>query len=93
MQTWFTVPICPPRSYPSEWKMPVLTWACLLPMAIALGHVFAPLRLPFIVNVALSTVIPVSMLTWVIRPRLTSVLFRWLYATRVTVVAPHRSMA
>ena len=59
-------------------------------MVIAFGSVFALLRLPFIVNVALSTIVPVSMLTWVIMPRLTRELFRWLYASRVTVVPPHR---
>jgi antibiotic biosynthesis monooxygenase (ABM) superfamily enzyme len=49
-------------------------------MVIALALIFAPFRLPFLVEVSLSTAIPVAMLTWVVMPRLTRVLYGWLYA-------------
>ena len=79
-ETWFTLPDLPaPNKPPAKWKMAILTWMCLLPMVIALSYLLAPLALPFLVNVALSTAIPVSMLTWVIMPRLARLLYGWLY--------------
>ena len=75
-ETWFTLPDLPaPNTPPAKWKMAILTWTCLLPMVVALWYLLAPLALPFLVNVALSTAIPVSMLTWVIMPRLTRLLY------------------
>lgn len=49
-------------------------------MVIALAYLFAPLRLPFLIQAVLSTAIPVAMLTWIIMPRLTRALYHWLYA-------------
>lgn len=81
LETWFTLPDMPqPRRAPPEWKMALLTWAALLPQIIALAYLLPPFRLPFLVETALSTAIPVAMLTWVIMPRLTRLLYNWLYA-------------
>jgi uncharacterized protein len=82
-ETWFTLPDLPaPAAPPPKWKMALLTWLCLLPMVVALSFLLAPLHLPFVANVALSTAIPVSMLTWVLMPRLTRALYLWLYKGR-----------
>jgi antibiotic biosynthesis monooxygenase (ABM) superfamily enzyme len=79
-ETWFTLPDLPmPAAPPPKWKMALLTWVSLLPMVIALGYVFAPFGMPFLAQVALTTAIPVSMLTWVVMPRLTRALYHWLY--------------
>lgn len=79
-ETWFTLPdMAAPSAPPPAWKMAVLTWVCLLPMVVGLGYLFAPFRLPFLVEAALSTAIPVSILTWVVMPRLTRMLYTWLY--------------
>lgn len=81
LETWFTLPGVPaPRTAPPKWKMALVTWVALLPQVIVLAFALAPLRLPFLLNAALSTAIPVAMLTWVIMPRLTRLLYRWLYA-------------
>ena len=48
-------------------------------MVIALAYIFAPFRLPFLVEVSLSTAIPVALLTWVVMPALTRLLYGWLY--------------
>ena len=80
LETWFTLPDKPaPAAPPPPWKMAIVTWVALLPMVIALAYIFAPFRLPFLVEVSLSTAIPVAMLTWIIMPRLTRLLYRWLY--------------
>jgi uncharacterized protein len=48
-------------------------------LVLALSYALAPLQLPFLIKTALSTLIPVATLTWVVMPRLTRVLNRWLY--------------
>lgn len=80
LETWFTLPDMPaPTKPPPKWKMALVTWVALLPMVIALAYALAPLRLPFLVQASLSTAIPVAMLTWVLMPRLTRILYGWLY--------------
>jgi uncharacterized protein len=80
LETWFTLPGRPaPAKPPPKWKMALVTWGALLPMVIALAYIFAPLHLPFLLNAAVSTAIPVVMLTWIIMPRVTRVLYGWLY--------------
>ena len=82
LETWFTLPDAPtPQNPPPKWKMAVVTWLALLPMVIALAYAFDPIGLPFLMQAALSTAIPVAMLTWVVMPRATRVLYRWLYAS------------
>ena len=80
LDTWFTLPDMPaPVKPPPRWKMAIVTWLALFPMVIALAYVFAPVSLPFLIEAAISTMIPVAMLTWVVMPRLTRALYRWLY--------------
>jgi hypothetical protein len=79
LETWFTLPGVPAPVAPPKWKMALVTWLALLPQVILLGFLI-PAALPFLVRVSLSTAIPVMMLTWVIMPRLTRLLYPWLYA-------------
>ncbi len=76
-ETWFAIPgrtaAAPPR-----WKMALVTWSALLPQVIALG-IIVPTSVPFVVRAAVTTAIPVAMLTWIIMPRLTALLHSWLY--------------
>jgi antibiotic biosynthesis monooxygenase (ABM) superfamily enzyme len=80
LETWFTLPgLPPPVVAPPKWKMAVVTWVALLPQVILLAFALAPLRLPFLLNAAVSTAIPVAMLTWLVMPNLTRLLYGWLY--------------
>ena len=80
LETWFTLPGIPaPRTAPPKWKMAAVTWIALLPQVIVLSFLLAPLRLPFLLGAAVSTAIPVVMLTWVVMPNLTRLLYHWLY--------------
>ena len=80
LETWFTLPGRPtPLRPPPRWKMALVTWLALLPMVIGLAIILAPLRLPFLLQASVSTAVPVVMLTWVIMPRVTRVLYGWLY--------------
>jgi antibiotic biosynthesis monooxygenase (ABM) superfamily enzyme len=79
LETWFTVPGLPASvAAPPKWKMALVTWLALLPQVIILGFLI-PKGLPLLVKVSISTAIPVAMLAWVIMPRLTKLLYRWLY--------------
>lgn len=84
LETWFTLPDMPaPMKPPPKWKMALVTWSALLPMVVALAYVLAPLRLPFLIQAAVSTAIPVAMLTWIIMPRATRALYSWLYPVKI----------
>ena len=79
LETWFTLPgHAAPTEPPPKWKMALVTWLALLPQVIALALVM-PAAIPFPVNAAISTAIPVVLLTWVVMPRLSKLLYRWLY--------------
>ena len=80
METWFTLPDKPSQAKPpARWKMAITTWVGLFPMVVALGYVFGRFSLPVLLEQALGTIIPVIMLTWVVMPALTRVLYGWLY--------------
>jgi antibiotic biosynthesis monooxygenase (ABM) superfamily enzyme len=80
LETWFTLPgRTMPAKPPANWKMALTTWVALLPVVVALGYVFRPFRLPVLLEQALSTIIPVVLLTWVVMPALTRLLYQWLY--------------
>lgn len=79
LETWFTLPGNPAHVLPRRWKMALVTWLALLPQVIVLSVGLEPLRLPFLINVAVSTAVPVAMLTWVVMPWLTRRLQGWLH--------------
>ena len=82
LETWFTLPGRPMLPAPPRWKMAVVTWLALLPQVLLLGFLL-PMGLPVVARAAVSTAIPVALLTWVVMPRLTRWLAPWLYARRV----------
>ena len=85
LETWFTLPGMPaPSKPPANWKMALTTWVALLPMVVALGYIFRPFGLPVLLEQALSTIIPVVVLTWLVMPALTRLLYGWLYPETTT---------
>ena len=80
METWFTLPDSPiPHTPPPRWKMALTTWIGLFPMVVALGYIFGPLGMPRLLEQAVSTIIPTVMLTWLVMPTFTKLLYGWLY--------------
>jgi uncharacterized protein len=59
--------------------MALVTWLALLPQVLVLGLV-VPSDLPYPLAPAISTAVPVVLLTWWIMPALTRRLYAWLYA-------------
>src|SRR2546423_1081857 len=78
---WFTLPERPNAKPPPKYKMAVVTFLGVYPLANILSRVFAyalpgwhPLLLSLVVNVAV-----VAMLTWVVMPLLTRLFAQWLF--------------
>lgn|GEM_PF-1279325 len=94
LETWFELPGVPSAvRVPPRWKMAVVTWAALMPQ-VGLLRLIAPRSWPFLLTVAVTTAIPVAMLTWVVMPWLSKLLRGWLYAAgRVTPENRERSIA
>lgn len=84
LESWFTLPggkavVAPPR-----WKMAVVTGAAVWIIAQLLGPAAKATIgfLPAPVVGLVTTAIMVTLLTWVVMPRLTKLLARWLFVSR-----------
>lgn len=79
LEAWFTLPgAAAGAGVPPRWKMALVTWLALLPQVIVLAFVVPP-SMPFPLRAAVSTAIPVALLTWVVMPYVSRLLAPWLY--------------
>jgi uncharacterized protein len=81
LEAWFTLPAQPGAPPPPRYKMAILTWVTIFPLITVLVAATAPLlgRLPLVARLAATTLVTVSLMTWVVMPRVTRLLGRWLY--------------
>jgi len=84
LESWFTVQAQPGVPPPPAYKMAVLTWAAIFPLITLMVVASAPLigPLPLVPRLAVTTLVTVSLMTWVVMPRLTRLLRGWLYPGR-----------
>jgi uncharacterized protein len=84
LESWFTLPTRSGVAPPPRYKMAILTWATIFPLITVIVVVSAPLLgpLPVMVRLAATTAVTVSLMTWVVMPRVTRLLHRWLYPGR-----------
>src|SRR5215468_545507 len=84
LEGWFTLPAQPGAPPPPAYKMAVLTWLTIFPLITLVVVVSAPLlgHLPLVPRLAVTTLVTVSLMTWVVMPRVTRLLHRWLYPGR-----------
>jgi antibiotic biosynthesis monooxygenase (ABM) superfamily enzyme len=80
LESWFTLPTqtgAPPPRY----KMAAVTWVTIFPLITLVVVVSAPLigRLALVARLAVTTLVTVSLMTWVVMPRVTRLLRGWLY--------------
>jgi antibiotic biosynthesis monooxygenase (ABM) superfamily enzyme len=61
--------------------MAILTWVTIFPLITLVVAATAPLigGLPLVARLAVTTLVTVSLMTWVVMPRMTRLLHRWLY--------------
>jgi antibiotic biosynthesis monooxygenase (ABM) superfamily enzyme len=84
LESWFTLPMQPGTPPPPPYKMAVLTWVTIFPLITLVIVVSAPLirSLPLIPKLAVTTLVTVALMTWVVMPRVTRLLRGWLYPGR-----------
>jgi len=81
LEGWFTLPAQPGAPPPATYKMAIVTWTAIFPLITLVVVVSAPLMgtLPLVPRLAVTTLVTVSLMTWVVMPRMTRLLRRWLY--------------
>jgi antibiotic biosynthesis monooxygenase (ABM) superfamily enzyme len=84
LEGWFTLPTQPGVPPPPAYKMALVTWATIFPLITLVVVATAPLvgDWPLVVRLAVTTGVTVPLMTWVVMPRVTRLLRRWLYPDR-----------
>src|SRR5215813_12260287 len=84
LESWFTLPAQLGAAAPPPYKMALVTWVTIFPLITLVVVVTAPLigKLPLVPRLAVTTLVTVSLMTWVVMPRVTRLLHRWLYPRR-----------
>ena len=80
LETWFTLP-GQAGTAPPPYKMALLTWMTIFPLITATVAITGPLlkALPLTLRLGITTALTVPLMTWVVMPRVTRLLRRWLY--------------
>jgi uncharacterized protein len=81
LEGWFTLPTQPGARPPPPYKMALVTWVTIFPLITLVVVATAPLlgSLPLVARLAVTTGVTVPLMTWVVMPRMTRLLRRWLY--------------
>jgi antibiotic biosynthesis monooxygenase (ABM) superfamily enzyme len=84
LEAWFTLPSQPGAPPPPRYKMAIVTWVTIFPLITLVVVASAPLigSLPLVARLAVTTLVTVSLMTWVVMPRVTRLLRGWLYPDR-----------
>jgi uncharacterized protein len=84
LEAWFTLPSQPGVPPPPPYKMALVTWATIFPLITGVVVATAPLlgSLPLVARLAVTTAVTVPLMTWLVMPRVTRLLHRWLYPDR-----------
>jgi len=90
LETWFTLPGQNAMVPPPKWKMAIVTTVAVFVLANLIGPAVRHLTptWPSLVSSLVSTVVVVVLLSWVVMPRITRLLARWLYVDTVTPRVP-----
>ena len=83
LENWFTLPGRPTVHPPPRWKMALVTWLAIYPMVTVMGFALNALLgegFPAPIRSLIMSATLVTLMTWVVMPRLTRVFYRWLYA-------------
>ena len=84
LETWFTLSqegtVVPPPRY----KMAVVTWLAIFPLIVGINILFGSFlnSLPMLLRSLILTVLLVSLMTYIVMPRMTRLFARWLYPKR-----------
>lgn len=83
LETWFTLPVGEAVIPPPPWKMALVSLVAIWPLTMLANSFIGPqltaLPIPLRTLILVAITIPIPMMTWVVMPRLTRLLRRWLY--------------
>ena len=84
LETWFTLPAKADEPPPPRYKMAVVTWLAVFPVVSVIFYLFGPWLnvLPTLVRTLVFTLVMVTLMTYVIMPRMTRLFSFWLYPNR-----------
>jgi antibiotic biosynthesis monooxygenase (ABM) superfamily enzyme len=84
LETWFTLPSREGDPPPPRYKMAIVTWLAVFPLATTVFVVLDPLigGVHAILRTLVFTLIMVSLMTYVVMPRMTRLFSFWLYPKR-----------
>jgi uncharacterized protein len=81
LESWFTLPRQPGLPAPPPYKMAILTWIVIFPLISLVVVILGPALkgIAPIPRLGITTAITVPLMTWIVMPRVTRLLRRWLY--------------
>ena len=84
LETWFTRPSRPGEPTPPRYKMVAVTWLAVYPLITLILVLFGPLLglLPMLPRMLVLTAVMVTLMTYMIMPRMTRLFSFWLYPDR-----------
>jgi antibiotic biosynthesis monooxygenase (ABM) superfamily enzyme len=84
LETWFALPSKPGEPAPPRYKMAIVTWLAVFPVVAVIFSLFGQWLdlLPTLVRTLVFTAVMVTLMTYVIMPRMTRLFSFWLYPDR-----------
>jgi uncharacterized protein len=84
LETWFTLPSKPGEPAPPRYKMAIVTWLAVFPVVTVIFSLLGNWlnMLPTLVRTLVFTLVMVTLMTYVIMPRMTRLFSFWLYPDR-----------
>jgi len=81
LETWFTLPAKAGEPAPPRYKMVVVTWLAVFPLATVLFMILQPLLggAPTVLRTLIFTLVMVTTMTYLVMPRMTRLFSLWLY--------------
>jgi antibiotic biosynthesis monooxygenase (ABM) superfamily enzyme len=84
LETWFTLPTKPGEPAPPRYKMVIVSWLAIFPIVTLIFSVFGQWLnlLPTLLRTLVFTAVMVTLMTYVVMPRMTRLFSFWLYPDR-----------
>jgi len=81
LETWFTLPSKQGAPPPPRYKMAIITWLAVFPLATVVFMLLDPLvgNAPAVLRTLIFTLVMVSTMTYLVMPRMTRLFSFWLY--------------
>ena len=84
LETWFTLPGQEALVPPPKYKMFLVTWLSIFCLTLLMSYSVGPFlsNFPLLLQVAVSTLILVALMTYLVMPNVSRLLKRWLYCNK-----------